>query len=635
MSLNDLEKKLYDPDSGIEKRKHEESPFDPMISAQKNTDDFKKEKSWTASEDTGKAERKKIFKIGAIALGAILFIALLVVGFVKYQQSAFNNSRVTVAISGPSEVSSSNETTYKINFKNGNRAELKNAQILLNYSENFKPKESQNLKIDNPSNSRIDLGTIKSNSEGSMEISGTFLAAKDTIIYLNATLQYTPSNFNSPFQSKNQLGVNVSSSPLFLEIQAPQEVANGNKVDYVINFRNSSSEYLDGVRLKMEYPDGFSFISSDPSPSEGNAVWYLGSLSPDQSGKVVVSGSMIGSEEEGKTVKASLGYAGSNGQFIVYDQKEEITKIAPTLLSISQTINNGADSNVNAGETLRYSIQYKNSGSIGLNDVVIIEEINSRILDFSKLELDKKGAYKASQKTITWKASDIPELASLAPGAGGTITFSVPILDRIPVENSNDKNFNIVSTAKIDSPTIPNPIGSNKMVASNTVELKLNSRVALEEEGYYKDAIIENSGPIPPKVDQETSYTMHWKIINVSNDISDVKVVSSLPSGLKWLGKISPDTESVNFNERTNQIEWDAGSLKNGVGIFEPLKEISFQISVTPQANEVGNAILLLNPSVLTAKDLYTGSDIKADVGEKNNRLPEDSSIGVNYKVVQ
>ncbi|MDO8529524.1 MAG: hypothetical protein Q7S18_02545 [bacterium] len=634
MSLDELEKKLYKPDSGIENRAREANPFDITVSPFQSSVEISKEKAWEKNEGTEKTDWKKILKIGGIALGSILFIAILIVAFVKYGQSAFKEEKITFQIEGLDEVNSSEEAVYKIVYKNDNRVDLKNVQILLNYSENFKPKEDQNLTIENPSNSRIDLGTIKAYSGGEADISGTFFAAKNAIVYLNATLRYTPSNFNSVFDLKKQLGVNVKSSPLFLELDAPAEVSNGNKVDYVVNYRNSSAEYFDGLRLKMVYADGFYFISASSAPSEGNNIWYLGSLKPGESGKIVITGTIQGNEDESKIVEAYIGYSGESGEFVAYDQKERSSKITSSLLSISQSVNGGASLNFNPGEVLRYSVHYKNNGNISLKDAIVTVEINSRVLDFSKLD-SAKGSYNASNKTITWRAAEISGLANLAPGDGGDITFSIPVLDRIPVENPNDKNFTAVTLAKIDSPSIPTPIGSNKVIASNQMELKLNSRVVLDVKGYHQDLRQENSGPIPPKVGAETSYTIHWKIINVSNDIGDVKVISSLPSGVKWLGNVYPSGEPISFNERTNQIEWTIGNLKSGAGILDSGREAAFGISVTPEVNQVGKELLLLNSSTLTAKDLFTNADVKIEAKEKDNSLPEDASIGNGYKVEQ
>ncbi len=166
MSLNKLEKKLYDPDSGLEKRKHEESQFDPLSSIEKNEDVLKKEKPWEKLEDTGKAERFKVFKMGAIALGIVALISIFIVAYTKFRQSAFGEENVSVKIEGPLQASSSQDVKYKISFSNNNRVDIENVQILLDYSENFKPKESQNIKIENPSSGRINIGKVKGHSSG-------------------------------------------------------------------------------------------------------------------------------------------------------------------------------------------------------------------------------------------------------------------------------------------------------------------------------------------------------------------------------------------------------------------------------------------------------------------------------------
>jgi len=84
---------------------------------------LKQEKNWEKTEDTGKIERNKTLKIGAIALGVILVIASLVVTYVKYSQSAFSQDRVSVKIDGPMQVNGSDDLKYTITFKNNNRAD--------------------------------------------------------------------------------------------------------------------------------------------------------------------------------------------------------------------------------------------------------------------------------------------------------------------------------------------------------------------------------------------------------------------------------------------------------------------------------------------------------------------------------
>ncbi len=286
MSLQDLDKELYNPHSKIDRRKHEESQFDPSVSAGADASRFRKEKEWIVVDDGNSEFKKKALKIGAIAVLILAFLGLGIWIFAKVKQSAFNEDQISIAIDGPKEIDSTQAVSYKIKYKNNNRVALKDAEILLNYPENFRPEGSVNLKQEGPQNSSIYVGEIKSYSQGEMEIKGNFYAPKDYVVYLGATLKYTPSNFNSVFEAKNQLGINVKSSPIFLEVTAPLEVASGNNVEYVVDYKNLSTLNFDNLRLKIDYPGGFEFQSSDPRSSEGNNFWYLGSLGASQGGKI-------------------------------------------------------------------------------------------------------------------------------------------------------------------------------------------------------------------------------------------------------------------------------------------------------------------------------------------------------------
>jgi hypothetical protein len=628
MSLDDLNRRLYEKNPDMTDRKHEASQYDPNQNPAGNAQEFQQEKKWEQPSGEEDSFRKKATKIGALIVVALIIITGSIIGIVKYKQSAFTESKVAVAVKGADSVDSTDLISYKITYSNDNRVDLNNAEMLLGYAENFQPEKNPNLISENQTNSKIKIGTIKAHSKGEVEIQGKFYGPKDYVVYLNATLNYTPSNFNSLFQSTNKLGVNVRTSPITLEVAAPLEAANGNSVEYTIDYKNISNRNFDNISLQVEYPGKFNFVSANPKPTDGNKDWYVGMIGPNQSGKIKILGSINGLSEEGKTFKVSLGLPGGDGQFIAYSQKEAVTKIISSPLFISQTVNGGNNVNANAGQTLDYNIVYANNGDVGLRDAIITMEINSPVLDFSKLKL-KNGAYDASRKIITWRASDIPGLAILSPGQKGQIDFNIPVYNIIPVSNENEKNFVIVSIAKIDSPDVPTPMGSNKIISSNKMEMKLNSKVVLENEAFYKDADIANIGPIPPRIGKETTYAIRWKITNVSNDVSDVAVVSSMPSGVRWTGKFYPQQEQLAFDERTNQIVWNIGKIKNAIGVVSPKKEVVFQVSVIPQVNQLDSSIFLLNPATLTGKDLFTGQDIKVETKELENRTAE----GSGYKV--
>lgn len=633
MSLEDIKNELYRKGSNIEGRKHEKSQFNPASLHQEGAQDFREDKKWGKVEEKLEPYQKKGIRIAVIAVGILVIVAGAYWFITARARSAFSEERVSVEIIGPTKVDSNQLVEYAIKYKNENRVSLKNVEVTLNYTENFQPENNEDIVRLNANNSKIQLGEIKPRTGGAVKMKGKFFAPENYTIALKLTMQYAPANFNSIFEKKNNTNVEIKSSPIAIEVDAPLEAADGNKIDYLINYKNITGRNFSNMRLEAEYPAGFTFISAEPKPSEGDNFWYLGTLDENETGQIIVHGELYGTKNESKVIKLSLRSAEDSGNMVSYGEREKLTRIVAPPLSIRQVVNGSDNANVNLGEKLDYVLNFRNDGLIGLRDVVIICEIKGAILDFAGLRVGDT-SYESKDGIITWKAVDFPQLNNLQPGSEGSVSFSVPVLKEIPLGNDNDKNFIITSTARIDSPDIPTPVGSNKIISSNKISLKLNSKVVLETKGYHDDRRIENFGPIPPQVGKETSYTMYWLVTNYFNDISKVELESSLPTGVKWKGKIYPENEKISFNERTNKIKWEVGDVPNGVGVLSPKKEVVFQVSIVPEINKLGQPIELLNPAVLTAEDDFTGNKISLENDGKTTKLNEDTSLGINDAAV-
>lgn len=633
MSLQDLNEELH-------KRESEARPdlrshtFDPASASDDSRIAFRDRSEWDGVDTRSFRERhREVIRIGSIVVGVVAVIAFTGFTFLKVQQMAFGDEKVIVKIDGPSEVGGSESSQFTVSYANANRADLEDADLILSYPENFRPDAMTNLTV-NGSSGTIHVGTIAGHSQSKVEVRGKFYGSKGALMYLKAVLRYKPEKIGSVFRAETQKGITVRSSSLRLEMDAPLEVSSGGVVEYRLDYTNASDVTLSNLRLKTEYPSGFHFTGSDPKVSEGDSVWYVGNLAPGQSGHVRITGTLDGSRNEAKIFKVHLGIPQGNGDLLSYSDGEKLTRMVASPLSIAQTVNGLTTLNANPGDTLQYLIQYQNDGEIGLRDTIITIDIQSVALDFSRLILTK-GAYDASRKIITWKASDFPELANLAPGKGGEIRFSVPVLGSIPVGSETDKNFVIRSVAKIDSPDIPNPIGANKIIGSNTMDVKVNSKISVQARAFYQDGRIPNSGPIPPKVGSETTYTIHWNAFNTTNNVDQAVVTADLPTGVKWKGKVDPISEDLVYDERTNRVTWNLGSMANDIGGLKPVREVVFQVGITPQVNQVGNDAALLGESMFTAHDLFTDESLSVHGAQKTTSIPEDTTLtGLSYQVV-
>jgi hypothetical protein len=643
MSLKETERKIYqrekDPSADLDERRAlnpqmaEEVPFAASSLEAQNLE--QKKEVWITEQGEKKEKRKKLIKKISIVAGAVVLVAGIISLALYIRKSAFSDQQVKISISGPEKVKSGESVSFDINYQNLNRASLNGAVLYINYSENFKPSGNLQFESEGPSASKFNIGDIAGKSNGKVTIQGKFFGASDALVYLEAKLEYKSSTFNSIFAAKANLSVFISSSPLAIEVSGPLNEASGSAVSYVVKYQNTGQEDFNDLKIKADFPDGFSFSNSEPLAAQGNNIWYVGNLAAGQSGQVNVNGTVSGNRDEQKTVKFSVGEIGSDNAFIAYGEAQSTMKIIGSPIVLDETINGKkGDVLVSAGETLFFRVGYQNAGSVGLRDVILSVEANSPILDYARIDSQNgKSEFDPEKKIITWKASEIPDFKMLAPGAQGEISFSIQVKDVIPVSGPTDKNFSFSAIARMDSPDIPTPEGANKIVASNSINVKLNSKLLAGLEGFFNDADIANSGPIPLKVGQETTFTLHLKIANVSNDVTDAKVAMTLAPGVKWKNNFLPKDASMRYSDRTNELDWNVGSLAAGTGISGDPKELVFQIGITPSQNQVGGFAPLVTQTEFSAKDSFTGQPLEFKIGAKNTNLPEDLGIGDMGKV--
>ncbi len=633
MAIDKLNEQLYSRQRPEQKPEVVSDPFHPVAPHDTAGLSVGRAEAFKPVEGSWLAQHQAAIWFWTKVLGGILIVFGAGVGWYLYQQSLFDDERVSVSIEGPKEVDSSQLARFTIAYENDNRSALKDAELLIYYPEYFRPEPRGSDIIVENEYSKVNLGRIEGGDRRTIDFYGKFYGGKDSVAYVRALLRYAPEKLESRYEAAKEVAVGLRSSSVRIEAEAPLEVATGGMVEYLISYTNTSDQAVESLRVKLEPPAGFSFIGADPQPSEGANVWYLGALSAGATGKISVRGNLEGQRGEGRIMKAMIGTVRGDGTFISYAEASQSTRIVASPLSIRQTVNGGINVNANPGDQLYYSIDYKNEGQIGLRNVIITVDMKSRVLDLPRLRLEK-GAFDSSRQVFTWKASDIPQLANLAPGASGNIRFTVPVLESLPLANDNDKNPVVQTVAKIDSPDVPSTLGQNKVIATNALTVRVNTRPLLSVGAYYLDDQLPNQGPIPPKVGQETTYTIRWKAGNTTNDLREGTVTANLPTGVRWVGKTSPGGEKITYNSRTNQIVWDLGSVPAGAGVYQPAREVRFQVGLKPEPNQVGSNPVLIGESVFAGKDVFTGDTVRSVITPRSTSILEDTSVpSTGYRV--
>ncbi len=568
----------------------------------------------------------------AWALGSVACMLLIGGIVMKLRSGLFSEENITVNLAGSGEVGSAELVTYDFEYANANWMSLRDTVVIFEYPEAFHPEPAAKLSI-KTSRAELPLGEIASQGHGKVSLTGKFYGSKGQQMKIAATLRYTPSTITTTFEKRTERMMTIVSSPLNFEIDAPLERASDQEVQYDIRYVNPGDISFSNLKIKMDFPTDFIFTDADPKPSDGNTVWSVGDLAAHQSGTLTIRGRISGARDEQKSVHGGIGVFQGDGVFVPYGENSRKTRIVASPFSIHQTVNTRSnDVYANPGDALQYVIEYRNDGNVGIRDAIISMDIDSSYLDFSTLVFNSettKGAYLQSRKAILWKASDLPALSRVEPGQSGKVSFTIKTYADLDKRGSVVRTPLIRSVAKIDSPDIPAIVGFTKVVASNTLDVKINSRVTGELLGYYQDTAIPNTGPIPPVIGQETTYTFHLSLANTTNDVRNARVSILLPTGNRFTGQKKPDSEKILLNERANELIWDMGTFAAG-----ERREIVFQMGVTPEENAFDTEVTLVSSAIFTGQDSFTGANVRLEKSRKTSTLTEDSSIGSgNYRV--
>ncbi len=629
MKLNKLQGKLHSKSNEIEKRPHDFNLLNPQNAKEgEKSDNISEEKEWQKGNEVTLGQKKYLFKI-IIGIFVLLGFLLGGYGFYLYKTRQFSPDNIILSFDTPESIETGREFSFSLLYHNNNQIDLQNCQLAISF-----PRSLEIIQADKQSKDvgkdfiTFDLGELSAQKNGTIKFQGKIIEKEQAITYLNATLTYKRNNGETN-ERKVRQGIKVMSSKILAQLEATRQIASGDLAEYLLKIKNNTYENLENIEAKLNYPGGFTYSEANIAPAgEGNNIFRLPILTPGEEIAINIKGNLIGSTVEKKIVSVQIGIRNEEN-FTILAEESAQTEMISSPLTIQQEISSGLDEkgNVNPGDSLRIKVKYKNSSDLPMKDVVIVTSLEGKAIDFNSVS-SENGDFNLSQRKIVWRGGNINQLQALKPQEEGEASFTFNVLSFLPSDSLDDKNFEIISSTQIDSPDVPTPIATNKLITSDEKKIKVNSKVFFQSSGFYNDNVINNFGPIPPKVGEETSYTIHWKIVNVSNDLSNTIVKASLPNYVNWKNNFYPaGKKEIAFDERTHEVIWSPGKIPAQTGTQLGAKETVFQISITPQENQIGQELTLINESLLTGTDTFTGKIYQSSDEAINTKLKDDISV--------
>lgn len=616
MSLEDLEAELY----GLKaKRKADQA----KIKQSAPPPEKEAPREWEEEEPEPGVPHSPWRRIILIS-SLFLFAVAVIVGALLISRLNSNGQGVDLLVSIPSMVHRGMPFDVSVSIANNLDSLITNSSLTIKL-----PSGLVNLGGLNSDQTLVqeDVGDV---AVGSLEKRPfEFLAAGDpqSIQKIDITFSYV-SGGRTRYEAKKTAEVTIDTPAIKVEVQKPDHVLRSSPFSFEIKYTNISDFDFKSITLTANYPTSFKFISSAELPPDSlNNHWNLGELKAGSSGTLQIKGSCEGTDDT-LVVPYVLSASFLGNDYPVVQDSVSLA-LAPSPISVQILANGRTDYVARIGDDLTYTVQYQNMSGIALADVVIKMSLISDLFDMASVKTQAN--IDSVANTLTWNASNVPQLRLLDPGASGEVNVGLKLKSSFPTRRLSDKNYVLRASVTMDSPSVPYYLQASKTSASASLETKVAGLVSFDAKAFYRDAAaaIVNDGLLPPKVNQSTEYTIHWIIKSYSTDIKNVQIKASLQSGVVWTNMVKSNIDSVPlYNDRTGEVTWAIATIPATKGILSDPVEAVFQVEATPNSTQVNQYEPLLSESVLTALDDFTGLNIELSDSALSTALPDDPTVG-------
>lgn len=617
--LEKLESKLYSRSHTVE-AKYKSHTLEPKS--------WETNQKWEDTEggnvvDSGKIEMKKIKNpFYKLLLGSFAFLAvsILIAGFIIMRGgNSVSPDNINITMGGPIQIGGGQELALDIGVENRNNIPIELVDLVVDYPPGTKTSDESrsDLKRD-----RVNLGDIKSGGFAHKIFKASLFGEEGSSKDIKVSIEYRVSGSNAIFEKNKTFSILLNSSPVAIVTKGIKEITSGQDAEFEITISSNSEKPLKNIVLKADYPFGYLFKEATPKPQEDNSTWKLGTLAPKESRVIKVKGSLQGQNDEERYFKFTVGNASQS------DDKEVGTVLAlssqsmavkkpfiGTELTFGQS--EGDIYSARDGETVHAEVSWVNNTSNTIANSEFNVYLSGAPLDESSVFVSDGGFYDSSKNIITWNKKTNNNLAEMYPGDTGKLSFTFVLR-----AGKGDPQVKVDVSAKgqrISESNVAQEINSN---ISKVV--KLTSDLHLASQAVYFVSPLENSGPIPPRSEQETTYTIIWTVTNTINTISGAKVSARLPSYVSWNNVKTPSSEKITFDSVGGEVVWDVGNVPIDTGFSKPKREVAFQITLKPSITQVDSTPILLSPQVLVGHDNYANTEVRDERSSLTTRLTGD-----------
>lgn len=385
-----------------------------------------------------------------------------------------------------------------------------------------------------------------------------------------------------------------------LAIEAPGAVVRAAPFDISLRYRNNTDKPLSGARVTLVLPRGLTIASSSADFAGGTVA--LADVPAKQGGSLKLTLLPGASAPHEMPLRAEVTAGGTT----LAERTASVT-ISSDALAVNILVNGKDDVAVSADQTLSYVIDVKNLSRVPLKDVVVKARLDSPLFVLASVQ-PEDGSLAASEPVVTWNGVGVIGLRSIEPGQSVSLRLGVRIAKNV----GSVASVTAPVVVTVTSPTVPAGTVGTGVTATDTALARLAASVDFNVNAYWSDPLkqITNIGTQPPQVGKATQYAVRWTVSPKSAGIKDAVVTASLEPGVRFTGKIvGASVNALTYDANTGKVTWYPGVVAANATV-----SATFQIEVTPAANQKGRTMRLMTDTKFTALDAFAGRALDDEV---------------------
>lgn len=567
-----------------------------------------------------------LFLIGAVSFFVLAGIATATVLFLGGRSVSADN--VDIIIEGPTTIEGGETVSLLVTVKNDNPVAIAGAMLAIDFPEGAFASTNQTEPLGHVTEV---LGDIEAGASVRKTFRATFFGAENQKIVVPLSVEYTTGNSNAVFVKKNDYELVLGTPPVSLVVTTLTEAASGQPFTTSVVVRSNAATPLENVAVQMKnLPFGYQVTATTPEPV-GENLFAIGRLMPGEEKEVRITGLLSGEDGDERVFTFDVGTLGIEEPptlDVFYTRQTALVRIAKPFLAVNLTLDRSLESSmvVPSGATVQGNVSWVNTLATSLTDGSIAVTLSGSAFDPASVSV-VGGFYRSSDRTIVFNRERTPTLARLEPGdtGSGTFSFSTKTGSALAALRNPVMMLEVaVSGRRVGDNKVPETIRSTL-----TRNIKVATDLRLGTNAVRTIGPFTNTGPWPPKADEESTYTIQLTATNTVNSIAGALARMTLPSYVRFTGKVS-DGSTVNYSETTREVTWTVGDLGPG-----NTRQAAFQVALLPSTAQRGTSPVLVFEQAISGFDRFVQQQVGGTAPALTTQITADPQYSINSAAVQ